>query len=364
MWFKTRLIARILLIDMRNLIPLKILRKIFLFAVLLPYSAVSQEQCDFDGDGISDNTTLSATGTVLTWNEKLSSTDTIQSENFGITTDQISPAHWLDQFQSSLGIVRIGNGNKLTWKILLDSGLLAQKNFGKAGNAYISGADFDGNGISDAAIVESTNAGLKWTVKLNMFSDSEKKTVKFILGKKGDRVLFLNPEGEKDWAGVFGSEGGKAVLTLRNLSTKKNIHIKRLNRKFTQGDRPRPFPIKSEEGNDAIGLLYPEEGDSDSTLFVYDIKGRLISKIEVQGIGTATVGNYNPDEPGEEVLVQTSSDTYLYNPFSEVNDKDVVVSGTVIDEINIENVRAPTPLPTATAQATATATPEPTQTPG
>jgi hypothetical protein len=340
---------------------------ILLFILIPAVQVLAQEQCDFDGDGTSDLTYLGSNGTALTWNYLPSQTTGTTSETFGLTSDQISLAHWLDPNAPTLGIVRLSaKKSDLIWKIPLESGLLAEEIFGKAESVFLAGGDFDGNGIADAAVVERGPRGLKWSVRLNMFSGEDKKTVKFKLGSEGDRVFFLNPEGEKDWAGVFGRDSrGRAVLTLRNLSTKKKLTIKKINKSFLNGgnSRPRPFPIKSDDGTDVIGFLGPSNEDpTDSRLTVYALDGTVLAKAPFQGTGTFAVGNFDPDDPGEEVAFQSTGSLQIFNPFSGANTKKDAFAGTLIDEISIENVHAPTPLPTAVPTATVvpteTATPE------
>lgn len=135
--------------------------------------AFAAPQTDFDIDGTSDLLFQSTSGSSFLWGSVPSGSGTALSETFGLSTDLVAPASWLSEGLSSLGVVRTSQTTgQLTWRVLRDNALIESRTFGKAGAAIVSGADFDGDGVADAAVVTLVNGRLKWRVRLGMFTDS------------------------------------------------------------------------------------------------------------------------------------------------------------------------------------------------
>ena len=306
--------------------------------------ARSQEQTDFDGDGLSDLTYVASSGANLTWSAESSAGSGEQlGSTFGLANARPVIAHWLDSSTASLGVIQLaGDGRTFVWKILLENGLISQQNFGRSGDVYLGGADFDGDGIADGAIVRNSGKSLEWYVRLNMFSDRTEKRFKF--GVNGDRVLFLSIDGRQDWAAVFGkAKNGKAQLLLRNVLTGRVLKSKKFRRAFAVGDRPRPFPIRAGDGSDVLGIVRSD--GIDTTLFVYDLKGRFITNPTFLGQGTMSVGRFSSDSEGEAIAFHNGAEILIFDPFTSKVDKRAASTGVLVDEISVDNLIAPTPTP-------------------
>jgi len=327
---------------------IKLFRKIgfpilaLIFALVVSVSVLSaQTQSDFDEDGVSDLTTTSANGTQFVWSAKGSSSASEElNKAFGLSSDKISLAHWLDAGTPSLGIIRADtNGKDLVWKVLQPSALISQKTFGKVGDVYLSGADFNGDGITDAAIVHVGKNDLVWTVKYNMFVDSNPTTKRFRFGKPGERVFFMNVDGTRDVAAVFGKgKRRKAKLAFRDVVNGHKSSVQGFKRSLIKEPRPRPFPIENDDGTDVFGLI--TEDASDTTLYVYDSSGQLLTNPTFPGKGTIAVGNFSASSAGEEIAFQTSTNLSVFNPFDESKLDVTNVNGTLVDEINVDIVQA------------------------
>lgn len=315
----------------------------FLFVQLSPCYA--QIASDFDGDGVSDIASITL-GSEITWKFAGSvSPTTLLDTSFGLSTDFIALAHWLGEDQPNLGIVRPSkDGKSLKWKILINNALVQEESFGKPSDNIISGGDFDGDGVTDAATVQKRAKKLVWKIHPGLFIDPSAKVRSFKLGVDGDRVFFLNYDGSGDWAAAFGKNRRSSRIVMRNLISGQRVTVNRFPKFLSEQPRPRPVPIAQGDGTDAIGFFISDE--TDTTLRVYALDASLISKVTFPGLGTPVIGDFDSEDPGEEVAFQSSNKITIYNPFSGANSTRAAVVGTPIDEINIGLLAKPTPAPT------------------
>lgn len=329
--------------------------------VLAIQSAQAQIQTDFDRDSTSDVTHFAANGAELVWNARGSaSAEEELGQTFGASDDGLALAHWVDAETSNLGTVyQESVSDNLVWRILLSNGKVRKQYFGSAGELCISGADFDGNGIADAAVVKNDGKDLIWTVRYNLFASKKVKTKQFRFGKDGDRAFFINRGGTQDWVAVFGAgSGAKARLSLRNVRNGKVITKNKFQKSFAKNTRPRPFPVQNVNGSDAIAFVIAD--DRDTSLFVYDLEGRTIADEIFPGVGSEAVGDFDAEDPGEEIALQTSSGLTIFNPFSGALSSRTSVGGILADEINISQNITKVPETTAIAAFTPTVAPLPT----
>lgn len=310
--------------------------KVFTTLLLFPISVFAIPQ-DFDNDGKSDVVYTSASGTSLVWKAK-GSFDSSEQINkvFGLATDVPILGNWQSEDTPTIGVVRSPTtGNALLWKILASNGTVLQQEFGKKGDVVISGGDFDGNGITDAAVVRSKDGKLTWQIFKNIFGVNDGKIKKITFGKVGDRALFLSPDGIRDWIGVFGKDDkNRTQLVLKDLQTGKKKIVRRFKRSLASGDRPRPFPLKDSAGIDQVSFFVPDE--TDTTFYTYNLSGELVRKITLPGLGIVFVGEYNSSQDGEEIGFQTSTEITIYNPISDNRITTSIVSGNPTDSISAQ----------------------------
>lgn len=336
---------------------LKNLLSPIIISLILISQAFAQSRCDIDGDGESEQVSISGSGeSELIWSAIGSTSgESVLSESFGLGSDVAIPGFWESSDSFSIGSVR-GNTKKntLTWKILKSDGTIFQSNFGKPGNIFLSGGDFDGNEITDAAILSVSSSGnLVWTIKKN-FAANKPKTTQITAGKNslGGKALFFNPSGNRDFLGVFYRRSGSSTASLFSIDpkTKKTKTYSGFPSRFTSTESLRPLPVKGNDGKDRLAFVSSDE--TDTTIEVYTLKAKRVSKVTVAGKGTVAVGNYLSDQEGEEISVQSGTKLTIYNPFTKVIEKQTSPSGTVIDDIEVNKFEAATPTPTVTPTVT------------
>ncbi len=294
----------------------------------------AQVRTDFDNDGVSDFLTVFS-GSDLTWKAKGSSSGVEELDlHFGIPGDTPVPAHWISGEPTSLAYVRSSaTADNLVWKILLGPVSIGEVRFGRPGDIVMSGADFDGDGIGDAAAVRVKRKQVRWEARLNLFGDSP-VTKKFKLGKDGDRVFFMSPDGVADWVGSFGRAGKrKSRLLLRNVVTGAVQRHNGFPRTLSRGTRPRPFPIAGSDGIDLLGFVTSDE--SDTTLSVYNLAGEEVARHIFPGLGTMIVGDFSAATAGEEIIFQTASTMSRFNPLDADATTITYVSGQPIGGVTV-----------------------------
>lgn len=316
---------------------------------------------DFDGDSISDITYTTTTTDSLSW-KSVPSKDggTALNEIFGKLTDTPILAHWLDSDQPTIcTIKKPTRKGALSWELQKSGGELDSRSFGKTGDLVLGGGDFNGNGIDDAAVVRLSGKKLIWNFSLDLFSSSS-STVRRKFGVAGDRAFYASPTGLSDWIGVFGKSGKKKTrLMLLNLDTKETMSTRKLPRRLTRLPRPRPVPVKQDDGTDLLAFVESiDTGSGKTRISVFSLDGELINEKSFSGTGEVTIGEYLSDEAGEEIAFHSATKIRMYNPVTLGAAEAAVVSGIPLDEITSTQV-APAPTPTPTATPTPTETPDP-----
>lgn len=292
---------------------------------------------DFDGDGVSDRTWVEVAGDkTLTWKTEASSTKVVATiASLGSDGDLPIMASWLPG-GTQIGVASFNKTiGQIEWSIRDSNGNIITKAFGESGDLVVSGADFNGNGQADAAVVRLVGGKARWTIAFDLFANGtpEKKFVTF--GKTGDRAFYARAvDGSAaDWIGIMrkGSRN-RSSARLKEVTTGQVVTKSRLPKFASQGTRPRAFPIRQASGPDLLGFAV--SSGSDTSIRVYSLDGVAYSSVDLKGVGNTVVGDFLASD-GYEVLFQSSSQSAYFTPY----DLDIVdaskVSGTLVDEINI-----------------------------
>lgn len=313
-------------------------RKIVLLASLLGmYTRVyAAAPSDFDGDGISDRAWIDEAGDgSLTWKAQLSASSTTTTlGSIGNSGDEPIMAQWLSS-GTQIGVVSADTAtDSLKWSILDATSARIDKTFGKPGDLVVAGADFNGNGTADAAVVRLVNGKATWEFAYDLFVDASPVTETLQFGKAGDRVFFARVDGGAvDWIGVMrkGSRN-RSNARMRNMVTGQGRQFSRLPKFASTGSRPRAFPIRQSTGGDLLGFQVQKSGITQ--LLVYNFAGAQITSELVQGSGAVSVGDFTGGD-GYEIVFQGDDESVIVNPYQTEMQEISNLGGAPVDEISI-----------------------------
>ena len=307
---------------------------------------------DFDGDGISDRTWVQiGSDKSLTWLAELSTSQTQTTlGTLGKAGDAITMAQWLEG-GTQIGVASLNaTTNQIEWSIRDSEGNVRTKVLGKKGDLVVSGADLNGNGLADAAVVRLENKKAQWVVLFDLFASASPIEKTFQFGDGGDRVFYARAESGSavDWIGV--TRTGTNSKTLARMMDVNSGAIKLFSRlpKFaSQGNRPRPFPIRQSSGSDLIGFSVGSGGKT--SVKVFNLEGGAVSSSVLAGTGTSVVGEFLQGT-GYEVLYEGGDLATFINPRDIDLTETVALGGIPVDEVNINSLGAEvtTPAPTST----------------
>ena len=304
---------------------------------------------DFDGDGVSDRTWIQIeSDKTLTWNAQLS-TSQVQTAlgSLGKSGDAVTMAQWLSG-GTQIGVASLNSAtNEIEWSIRDSSGAVRTKVLGKKGDLVVSGADFDGNGLADAAVVRLENKKASWIVKLDFFASETPVEKTFQFGDAGDRVFYARAEAGSavDWIGITRTgTNSKTLARMMDINSGAVRQFARLPRCASQGTRPRPFPVRQSSGVDLVGFSVGSGGKT--SIKVFSLEGGAISSSVFDGLGTSVVGEFLQG-PGYEVLYDDGTSAEILNPRLIDVTETVPLGGVPVDEVNINSlgleVASPTP---------------------
>jgi hypothetical protein len=311
---------------------------IFLLSSLLPSWASAQDvQTDYNADAISDLTLVEiADSGELSWTAKLSGSGEVSARGtLGKEGDQLILADWLGTGAPQIGVAAL-DGSSIIWKILDSENAVQQRTFGASNDLLISGGDYNGNGIADAAVARLRGRRAVWELKLDMFSPSEAAPMTITFGQSGDRAFFASPDGGSDWLAMLGKgPGNRSRLRMKNLVTGEVRTYAQLPAFASANPRPRPFPVKQADGSDALGFI--RGGGSNTRVQFVKLDGHTLSRTTLPGQGDLIVGDFN-EGPGEEVAIKTSDGFFIYNPVLGSTASATTLDGIAVDEININQL--------------------------
>lgn len=313
--------------------------KLFFALAFVAFSADAYAvPTDFDDDGISDKVYVEVEdNNSLTWKAVLSGTGSTSTlGSLGVSGNQLAMAQWLAS-GTQVGVVsEETDGDGLVWSILNNSAVQVDKVFGEKGDLAIAGADFNGNGIADAAVVRLVNGRARWSIAYDLFNESEPQTTSVLFGKTGDRAFYARAdESGLDSIGVMrlNRTGRRSVARLKNLATGEVKRVTRMPRFASQGARPRAFPVQQVTGADLLAFQRNRGGAA--RIIVFSQGGTRVSRDIVSGSDAiSVVGEFNASAPGYEIGVQGQTQSVIISPTTAETVTDTFLGGIAVDEIN------------------------------
>jgi len=298
-------------------------------------------QGDFNADGVSDIPLISiGTDSSLSWSLHNTATGIASAlSSVGSNGDHIILSHWKGTALPQIGVVTLdANDKDVVWRIINDEGATEERQFGTKSHTLLSGGDFNGNGVADAAIATIKRSRVSWQISKDTFSfpvgQPSIATVQF--GKNGDRIFFASPDGVSDWIGTFGnSPSGGTILRLKSMVTGEVRTSTKFPKTFTKSPRPRPMPIKQDNGVDILGFAI--QSKTNTKVFFRTLTGESVSQVELAGKGDIIVGNFT-SASGEEIAIKTATGFHVVNPTSLAAADLTTADGIPVDEININSI--------------------------
>jgi hypothetical protein len=331
---------------MRGIVFLRCFILVLATSLVVPtvvYAAPSAVPSDFDSDGTSDLIVVSVTsGKKLTWTAKLSSTgSSLALGTLGIKGNHLAMAQWQSS-GTQIGVVSlVKSSGAIKWTVKLNDGTTQTRTFGKTGDLVVSGGDFNGNGTADAAVARIKDGKVTWDVWYDMFASATEDKQSYTFGENGDRAFFARVGTDGiDWIGVIRkSSATRSLARMRNLVTGEIQQFTGLPKFASNGARPRAFPIRQASGADLLG--FQVEGKSSTSIKAYQLNGTIVGSATFDGAGISVVGEFRTS-PGYEVKFLGPKDAADFNPAAAEVINVAEVTGTPVDDININTLGAET----------------------
>jgi hypothetical protein len=266
--------------------------------------------------------------------------------------DNIALAQWREPGRASPAILTVTPENK----VILRSEGVTDLLLGNKEDTFISGADLDGNGITDAIKLSEVNGRLAWQITLNPFVSATPVTKNVTFGRKADKPFFFNRSGERDILAVLRKRNGQPEILYRSINSSAvgKISLRRFRyNKDVNKELGAPLPLKSNSLRDNL-LFSTTEPDGTLRLTKVDSLGRVRRFMKGFDPGTLVVGNYLSGDVSEEPLIVNSTTglvTGVDLQLQTVFYLGITPGGIPIDEININSFNnaslnsTPTPAP-------------------
>lgn len=332
------------------------LSSFFFIATLGHFNSASAQGSDYDGNGFSEIPVLVSKGASFEWTlfDPITRSSTVFTKGFGDARNGIIIGNWIYPHRASAGILGVPtaqSGGRMSWTIRTNvvtqspSGkkstkqIEIRKYLGRKGDLVVTGADFTGDGITDACVLVERGGGVyTWGVRGGFFQASYIPGAKgslayFRYGRVGiDKPFFVNVDGKSDWFALLSRSGDNYTVTLQQPFSGEH-------RTVNVGSIPDgnivPVPVQQDDGTDLLAF-YGFSGDTTSVV-VKDLQGNTISSFTIPYAGHVTVGNYGPG-PGEEIAVSSRGRFTIINPITETQRVSSGPNGVAADSININNL--------------------------
>ncbi len=349
---------------MRSIQLKRFLAALFAVSCALPsasHAAPHLLSSDINGDGVSELTLVTIESDhSLTWKSYDASTGQLvrQTSSVGALGNNLIFGNWVSTTEASIGYISAASAASMVSWVLADAqgALSSAKQFGKGSNRIVSGADFNGDGLVDAAVVAdgSSSALFRWHIQPDFLAPAPARaaalkhqnrrarhhrrvtgkaagllSVRF--GRHGDTAFFLNPDGAGDSLALLRKDNATGIyrLLLRSPYAKvaRKVIIGPLS--GTQS----PLPVQQADGKDLLAV-YTRSGGNTPVKF-FSMTGEELADFTMTGTGTVIVGNFN-ELPGQEIAIQTASGFTIYNPNAPTDVRTVTLaSGIPVDDVNI-----------------------------
>ncbi|RMG42692.1 MAG: hypothetical protein D6719_05820 [Candidatus Dadabacteria bacterium] len=313
----------------------------------LPSFAVAQNVTDFDNDQRSDFLVIQPKKNgALDWYVTPSGAAfsvTSSVERFGRLGNHLIPGNWFAGSTARIGVVSVKEGTKsLLWQVKTSGGSVVSREFGKTKHTFVSGADFNGNGIHDAAIIKPNGKVIVFAEMLASKVSGGPAAKQFELTFSSKWVsrgipFIYSIDGKRDGIGFMRKMrlNGRKIRQYKYIW--KDINNNTLTGRIKGGTRwvaDEVVPVKSPSGPDWLAFISTRSNKTVVT--VRSLGGKRIIKKSVSGERVVVVGDYIKPS-GEEFAFKTGRIFRVINPRSGVVRSISSVRGIAADHININS---------------------------
>lgn len=288
---------------------------------------------DFNGDSVSDRTSVSNTPS-LTWYLQNGKELVTIASDFGALGDHIAAADYTGDGIAEPAIIT-ENGR---WRALID-GQVQGVNFGTSKATYLAGADIDGDGQADA-VYHNRQCNSKKVIARGLtkpFRDGARElkikggsgrfftTYADVDGNGRDDFCWLKPEKKRR------NFTGKFMMFCKAFASGKRVA------RFKVGNvRERPLPVASGNGLDWIALPSIQAKKNRVVVTVRNGNGRRVKKIKFPGTGTILIGNFtNGSGQTEQIALGSEGSMSVYDIASNSFTSVPAPAGILFDQVNI-----------------------------
>ncbi|MCB0333280.1 MAG: hypothetical protein KDD55_07260 [Bdellovibrionales bacterium] len=298
---------------------------------------VRAESIDLDGNGTADLLSVTIeSDKSLSWSSYTldtgvaSASSIVSGDTFGTNGDILAPCRWLSSTALQLGTIS-RSGKKALWSV---KGGSAQTFGNITDRSFVSGGDYDGDGICGAVRVRKNSEII---VKPNAFEGGEARSIGFFglrNAKKAQDYFFLSRNGSTDEVALLRTRGRslkRYELILKSLDGKTStVTLQAAVRKSIKD----VGPLLRANGTDALYIFTRLSADTRRLRVFNANTGAMLYSRDFNGAyeNYVVVGDYLPNQPGEEIALVKSNSLTIVDPLG-ANDPQTVSRGGGSGEI-------------------------------
>lgn len=289
------------------------------------------ERLDFDSDGVSDLTFVKiAPSGELNWRFRSSKSDRSRDlASLGQTGNHLVIGSWSNSATPEIGVIsQDGTTKNILWSLEKRDGTKLSFTFGKTNDLAVSGADFDGNGLLDAAAIEIRNTLYYWKINFNPLGTSS--TSEVLWGHAGDTPFFFKGTGAVDQLAVLRKNADNTATVFLKDAVSGSESSFTLNRPIGSVDTPMGI------SKGAVNyLLVPEKKETTTKISIFRSNGTILRTLTLRGTGDLVVGNFMSSQLGTEIGIKNGTSFTVINPFTKLTRSFSIKADVAVDDINI-----------------------------
>lgn len=285
---------------------------------------------DFNNDGTSDIAAV-AVAEDLSWASRINGVIEIIAPQFGKLGDHLVPGKYSST--STQPAVLKSNFN---WRVKTETGTKFFTH-GEEDVLYLAGADFDGDGFTDAAYTTEHCSRKVSTLKILANPLSENPTEHTITGGRGNSFKVyadVNNDGRDEYCFTKTSKINGAIQQDFDLVCLDSLSGVRVDQFSIGKIFSTPLRQKTATGADNIVTVNPKTNKV--IINIFNVNGKNLKRVVIPGTGIVLVGNFtNTDTATEQIALANGSLAKVYDLDADTITEAIAPNGIHFDELNI-----------------------------